>query len=95
MALNPSSGWQWFRAITISDPNNVSNDYQLKLTIISGSGTDDLDNGIIYCSKCQNFPYGIRFGTSARPNLATQLPQWYEISSATSAEIWVKWPSNN
>ncbi|MHA1290996.1 MAG: DUF2341 domain-containing protein, partial [Candidatus Thorarchaeota archaeon] len=42
-----------------------------------------------------NFPNDIRFGTSLDPNSATQLSQWYEASSATSAHIWVKWPSDN
>lgn len=95
MALNPSSGWGYYKQINISDSANVSADYQMKLTIYAGTGTDDTSNGIIYCDNhCESFPDDIRFGTTNDPSTADQLAQWIEESDATSATIWIKCPSN-
>jgi len=76
MALNPSTGWQWYKKLNIS---NSSADYQMKLKLYPGEGTDNPTNGEVYCNKhCKNFPDDIRFGTTNDPSTATQLPQWLE-----------------
>ena len=76
MALNPSTGWRWRKKLNIS---NSSSDYQIKLRLYSGEGTDDPANGIVYCNNhCKNFPNDIRFGTTDNPSTANQLPQWIE-----------------
>jgi len=95
MALNPSSGWSYYKEIQISDTANASADYQMKLTIYAGTGDDNTADGIIYCDNhCEDFPNDIRFGTANDPSTATQLAQWIEESDATSAIIWVKCPSD-
>jgi len=84
MALNPSSGWQWYKKLDIS--NSIAN-YQMKLRLYSGEGTDDPANGIVYCNNhCKNFPNDIRFGTTNNPSTATQLPQWIEEYSEGSLQ---------
>ena len=89
------SGWQYYKQIDITDTGNVSADYQMKLTVYSGSGSDSTADGIIYCNNyCESFPDDIRFGTTNDPSTAEQLAQWIEESDATSATIWVKLPSN-
>ncbi|RLA81652.1 MAG: hypothetical protein DRG33_00085 [Deltaproteobacteria bacterium] len=96
MALNPSSGWQWYKELTISDPGNNSADYQIMLIVYAGEGTDDPSSGIIYCNnKCVNFPNDIRFGTTNDPLTATQLHQWIESYDSSKAIIWIKLPSDN
>jgi len=95
MALEPSSGWSYYKQIDISDAANVSANYQMRLTVYAGEGEDDTADGIIYCDNhCENFPNDIRFGTRNDPSIATQLAQWIEESDATSATIWVKCPSD-
>ncbi|RLF40362.1 MAG: hypothetical protein DRN18_04945, partial [Thermoplasmata archaeon] len=95
MALDPSSGWSYYKEIQISDTADVSADYQMKLTVYAGSGDDNTADGIIYCDNhCEDFPNDIRFGTTNDPSTATQLAQWIEESDATSATIWVKCPSD-
>jgi len=95
MALDPSSGWSYYKEIQISDTANVSADYQMKLKVYSGNGDDNTADGIIYCDNhCEDFPNDIRFGTTNDPSTATQLAQWIEESDATSATIWVKLPSD-
>ena len=94
-SLTPSSGWAYYKQLNISDSAGVSADYQMRLTIYAGSGTDDPANGTIYCDNhCSNFPNDIRFGTTNDLSTATQLAQWIEESNATSATIWVKCPSD-
>ena len=76
MALNPASGWQWYKKLNISNP---SSDYQIKLRIYQGMGVDDPVNGIVYCDNhCKNFPDDLRFGTTNDPATAEQLHQWIE-----------------
>ena len=95
MALDPSSGWSYYKEIQISDTADVSADYQMKLTVYAGTGDDNTADGIIYCDNhCEDFPEDIRFGTTNDPSTATQLAQWIEESDATSATIWVKCPSD-
>jgi len=95
MSLTPSSGWSHYKRIVISDNANVSADYQMKLTVYAGSGTDDPSDGIIYCdNNCSNFPDDIRFGTTNDPLTADQLSQWIEEYDSTSAIFWVKLPND-
>jgi len=95
MALNPSTGWGYYKQIDISDTATVSADYQMKLTVYSGSGDDSTADGVIYCDNhCESFPNDIRFGTTNNPSTATQLGQWIETYDATSAVIWVKCPGD-
>jgi len=96
MALNPQDGWEYRKEIQISDPDNVSDGYQLKLTVYAGEGTDNAADGIIYCDNhCRSFPDDIRFGTTDDPASATQLGQFIEYYTATVAYIWVRCPSND
>jgi len=95
MALNPSTGWAYYKQLDITDSANVSANYQMKLTVYSGTGTDNPSNGEVYCDNhCENFPDDIRFGTTNNPSTATQLSQWIEEYDATQAIIWVKLPSD-
>jgi len=95
MALNPSSGWSYYKQLNISDTNDVSANYQMQLKVYAGEGTDDPDNGIVYCDNhCENFPNDIRFGTTDDPSTAEQLPQWIESYDSSVAIIWVKLPSD-
>ena len=95
MALDPSSGWSYYKEIQISDTANVSADYQMKLTVYAGVGSDNVTEGIIYCDNhCENFPNDIRFGTTNNPSTATQLAQWIESYDASQAVIWIKLPSD-
>ena len=96
MALDYPLGWRYYKELSLTDPSGVSADYQIRLTVWSGSGTDDPQNGVVYCDcHCTNFPNDIRFGTTYDPNDATQLAQWIESYSAISANIWIKLPSDN
>ena len=95
MALNPSSGWSYYKQLNISDTNDVSANYQMQLKVYADEGTDDPDNGIVYCDNhCENFPNDIRFGTTSNPQTAEQLPQWIEEYDDNSATIWIKLPSD-
>lgn len=94
-AVDPSSGWSYYKQIDVTDTADVSSRYQMKLTVYSGSGSDSTADGIIYCNNyCESFPDDIRFGTTNDPSTAEQLAQWIEDSDATSAIIWVKLPSD-
>jgi len=95
LSTTVGSGWQWVKQLNISDPNNVSADYQMQLTVYAGEGDDDPENGIVYCDNhCENFPNDIRFGTTDDPDTAEQLPQWIETYDSSMAIIWVKLPSD-
>jgi len=81
MALNPSTGWKYRKELQISDPAGVSNNYQMRLRVYKGNGTDDPATGKVYCNnKCKRFPDDIRFGTTDNPATAEQLAQeiWQE-----------------
>jgi len=94
-SLNPSSGWQYYKQIDITDTGSVSANYQMRITVYAGTGTDNPSSGVIYCNNhCSSFPDDIRFGTTSNPSTATQLSQWIEEYDANSASIWVKLPSD-
>ncbi|RLF35221.1 MAG: hypothetical protein DRN08_03415, partial [Thermoplasmata archaeon] len=91
----PSSGWSYYKELTINDTGGVSADYQMKLKIYAGTGTDDPANGIVYCDNhCANFPNDIRFCTSSTYSDSNVLPQWIETYNTTEAIIWIKMPSD-
>jgi len=84
-ALNPSTGWQYCKQITIT--NAVTN-YQLRIHLVNSNGVDS-GNTIYVGAYSQNFPFDIRFGTTNNPSNATQLPQWLESYNSTDAYYWV------
>jgi len=87
--LDNKDDWEYYKELTIS---NFDDNYQVKITVYSGSGTDSTNT--VYCdSKCHSFPNDIRFGTTNDPDTASQLPQWIEESDSSSATIWVRLPS--
>jgi len=96
MALNPSSGWSYYKQIDLTDSSSVSEDYQMRLTVYAGAGSDDTATGKIYCnSYCNDFPNDIRFGTTNDPSTATQLKYWVMDSDASEAVIFVKMVAAN
>ncbi|RLJ03802.1 MAG: hypothetical protein DRP18_05640, partial [Candidatus Aenigmatarchaeota archaeon] len=93
--LIPSSGWQYVKQLNISDSGGNSANYQMRLTVYAGEGTDNPSEGIVYCDNhCSDFPNDIRFGTTDDPSTAEQLPQWIESYNSTQAIVWVKLPSD-
>ena len=90
MALNPSSGWNYYAALNISNPNT---DYQMRLDIRRGTGTNDPANGIIYEENHCHYSdmRDIRVGTTNNPSTATQLKQWTEkVEDSIKRVIWIK-----
>ena len=80
-----AASWSYYKEIKIS---GAIDDYQMKLRVLNGTGTDDVNNGIFYCNDtCKNFPYDIRFSYST--SVGDWLPQWHENQSATETTIWV------
>ena len=87
--LDNKEDWEYYKQLDIS---NFDDNYQVKVTVYSGSGSDSTNT--IYCdNKCSSFPNDIRFGTTSDPSTASQLPQWIEQSDSSSAIIWVRLPS--
>lgn len=94
MPISPSDGWSYYKEITITDSSSVSEDYQIKFTVHSGSGSDDADN--IYCeNNCLDFPDDIRFGTTNSASTAIQLKQYYEEINGSQVTVWLRLPAAN
>ena len=92
MALSPSTGWGYYTEIAVSNP---ASNYQMRLEIRRGSGTNDTSKGIIYDqNKCYYSDMrDVRVGTTSDPSTATQLSQWTEtngVSSGNYRRMWVK-----
>ncbi len=88
------SAWQYYKQLNISDTGGVGADYQMKLRIYKGTGTDDPTTGTIYCNNlCLNFPKDIRFGKTSHLSTDTQLKQWIENETDEYVDIWVKLPN--
>jgi len=90
MALTPSSGWSKYSDITVGSP---SSDYQMKIDLRRGSGTNDPTNGILYDEN--NCYYSdmrdVQINSTDDPTTGTRLPQWTEeVSSGTKRVFWVK-----
>ena len=96
MALTPDTGWSKYKTLTITDTAGISANYQMKLEIYAGTGSDNTASGIIYCGNyCINFPDDIRFSTTNDTLTGTQLNQWIANGYTTShATIWIKMPSD-
>lgn len=90
-ALNPSSGWQYYNPLTV---NGAITDYQMKLDMRWGSGTDDPANGIMYglsnyCSYDDMRDH--RFATTNNQSTAQQLYEWTEsVDAGVNRVVWVK-----
>jgi len=90
MALTPSSGWSKYSDITVGSP---SSDYQMKIDLRRGSGTNDPSNGILYDEN--NCYYSdmrdVQINSTDEQDTGTRLPQWTEeVSSGTKRVFWVK-----
>ncbi|KYK38487.1 MAG: hypothetical protein AYK18_07005 [Theionarchaea archaeon DG-70] len=81
--------WGYYKEITIS---NFSADYQVKITVHYGSGTDSTD--VVYLnSHCRTDFSDIRFRES---NQTTNLSYWIEeYTTGDEATVWVKLPSSS
>ena len=93
-SLNPSSGWQYYKQIILSNPRK---NYQIQVHLVVGSGTDNASNNTIYIplGYCKNFPNDVRFGSTNDPSTAVQLPQWLEYNTTTEAWYWINTTSEN
>jgi len=78
------AGWPYYSDITVG---NGSVDYQTKITVYYGSGTNGL--GVVYCnSLCQADFDDLRF---TKADGETLMPYWIEsYVASTSAVVWVK-----
>ena len=95
MALSPSDNWSFYKQIDVTDGDNVSADFQMKLYLFSGDGSDSTTKGHIYCNcSCSTWPNDIRFGTTSEPSEATQLNMWEFSSNAASSQVWIKLPDD-
>jgi hypothetical protein len=85
-SANPSwlTGWDYRTQITVT---NANADYQTKLTVYYGSGTDG--NNTVYCSSHCNADFSdLRFTGSDE---VTLLDYWVEsYTASTSAVVWVQ-----
>jgi len=94
MALNPSDGWGYYSALSIS---GAVSDYQMKLDIRVGSSTNnDPASGIIYDDNHCYYNSGSdvckdhRFGSTSGPATATQLYEWTEeVTTDVGRVVWV------
>jgi len=93
-SLTPSSGWQYYKQISLSNPRK---NYQIQIHLVVGSGTDNTSNNTIYIpfGYCENFPNDVRFASTNDPSTAVQLPQWLEYNTTTEAWYWINTTSAN
>ena len=94
MIDNPDN-WSYYSEMNI---NNPSIDYQMKIVLKRGSGTNDPTKGIIYDGG--NCYYDDmrdeRIGTESDPSTAEQLPQWTEsVTSGIERIVWTKTNGNS
>ncbi|MBU7045068.1 MAG: DUF2341 domain-containing protein [Theionarchaea archaeon] len=81
--------WGYYKEITISD---FSGDYQKKITVYYGSGSDSTDT-VYLSSHCQTDFDDVQFRASDQ---STVLKHWKEeYTTSTSATFWVKLPSSS
>ena len=95
MAIDDPDNWGYYSELNI---NNPSPDYQMRLVLKRGTGTNDPTKGIIYDGG--NCSYDdmrdVRVGTDSDPAAAEQLPQWTEsITSGVERILWVKSNGNS
>lgn len=92
MALTPPTGWGWVRALPI---NNPVTDYQMKLELRRGSGTNSAtvmyDDNKCYYSDMRDH----RFGSTNNPSTTNQLPEWKESYTAGTPNIRIVWVKTN
>jgi len=94
MAIDNPDNWGYYSELNI---NNPSPDYQMRLVLKRGTGTNDPTKGIIYDGG--NCSYDdmrdVRVGTDSDPATAEQLPQWAEsVDPGIERIIWVKTNGN-
>lgn len=84
--MNPLSGFDVCKRFTIAHTaDGAQTNYQMKLTIIKGTGTSSA--GTLYLdNKSTNWPYDIRFTNAA----GTELHFWREESDATDGTWWIE-----
>lgn len=82
---------QYWKFINISgSQDGVLTDYQVKLTIHKGVGTDDETN-VYLDDKSLSWPYDIRFTNGTKTDIAnSKLSYWIESNDANTATVWVK-----
>lgn len=80
--------WSYYKQITIT---NFSSDYQKKIVVHYGTGTDNFNN-VYLNSHCKTDFSDVRFRAS---DMTTDLKYWIESCTAgDSAIFWVKLPSS-
>lgn len=84
----PKQVWEYYKQITVS---NFSSNYQIKITVHAGSGTDDATN-VYLNNHCQNFPNDFKFMES---DLETKLGYYIESADENSAQVWIKLPETS
>lgn len=104
MALNPSTGWGYYKQLDFVDKSGSSANYQIKMRLYSGNSSSDfpgsgLINMVDLNNYCNDFPNDIRFGTTNDQSTATQLAQWCEVSGGGAnnlewVDYWVKMPND-
>ena len=94
MAIDDPDNWGYYSELNIDNP---CPDYQMRLVLKRGTGTNDPTKGIIYDGG--NCSYDdmrdVRVGTDSDPAAAEQLPQWAEsVDPGIERIIWVKTNGN-
>jgi len=91
--LEESTGWQYYKSISIS---NSLECHQMKVNLYKGNGIDDAENGTFYLNDySEDFPNDIRFCSSNNATEGEQLPQWLQENSTTLATYWINTTTNN
>ena len=80
------TGWSYRKSKVIVGANNAGVNYQIKLILHNGSGTDN-NTDVFLNDHCTDFPNDIDFTAS---DGTTQWDFWIESSNTTDAIVWIE-----